>query len=65
MKGLLVVPRSRLKPKIACSFEVVAPKLWNSLQLELQSVHTFKKVTSDDGSEERMAHFSKNSELSY
>ena len=45
-QGLLVVPRSRLKTKGDCAFEVVAPKLWNSLPLNLRSVDTvdtFKK----------------------
>ncbi len=35
---LLVVPRSRLKTKGDCAFEVVAPKLWKALPLELRSV---------------------------
>ncbi len=39
-QGLLVVPRSRLKTKGDCAFEVVAPKLWNSLPLDLKSVDT-------------------------
>ncbi len=43
---LLVVPRSRLKTKGDCAFEVVAPKLWNALPLNLRSVDSvdiFKK----------------------
>ncbi len=35
---LLVVPRSRLKTKGDCAFEVVVPKLWNALPRELRSV---------------------------
>ncbi len=35
---LLVVPRSRLKTKGDCAFEVVDPKLWNALPRELRSV---------------------------
>ncbi len=47
-QGLLVVPRSRLKNKGDCAFVlfVVAPKLWNSLPLDLRTfdtVDTFKK----------------------
>uniref|UniRef100_A0A0E9XEA4 Uncharacterized protein n=1 Tax=Anguilla anguilla TaxID=7936 RepID=A0A0E9XEA4_ANGAN len=31
-QGLLVVPRSRLKTKGDCAFEVIAPKLWTLSQ---------------------------------
>lgn len=45
-QGLLVSPCSRLKTKGGCAFEVVAPKLWESLPLDLccvETVDTFKK----------------------
>ncbi|KAF7654698.1 hypothetical protein LDENG_00065990, partial [Lucifuga dentata] len=45
-QGLLSVPHSRLKSKADCAFEVIAPKLWNSLPLDLRAVDTvdiFKK----------------------
>ncbi|KAF7663211.1 hypothetical protein LDENG_00216990 [Lucifuga dentata] len=45
-QGLLSVPRSRLKTKGDCAFEVMVPKLWNSLPLDLRTVDTvgiFKK----------------------
>ncbi|KAF7666633.1 hypothetical protein LDENG_00096920, partial [Lucifuga dentata] len=35
------VPRSRLKTKGDRAFEVLAPKLWNSLPLSLRSVDLF------------------------
>ena len=37
-QGLLFVPRTRLKTKGDCAFEVVAPKLWNSLPLKLRTL---------------------------
>ena len=45
-QGLLIVPRTWLKPKGDCAFEVVSPKLWNSLPLNLRtldSIDSFKK----------------------
>ncbi|KAF7654290.1 hypothetical protein LDENG_00071890, partial [Lucifuga dentata] len=45
-QGLLFVPRSRLKTTGDCVFQVVAPKLWNSVPLEIRTVDTvdaFKK----------------------
>ena len=45
-QNLLVVPRTRLKTKGDRAFEVVAPRLWNSLPPDLRSevsVDTFKK----------------------
>ena len=45
-QGLLVIPPSRRKTKGDCAFEIVAPKRWNSLPLDLRSVDTvdpFKK----------------------
>lgn len=37
-QGLLVIPRSELKTKEDCAFEVLAPKLWRALPLHLRSV---------------------------
>lgn len=45
---LLVGPRSQLEIKGDCCFEVVAPKHWNSLPLDIRSVDTvgtFKKAS--------------------
>lgn len=42
-QGLLVDPGSRLQTKGERVFEVVGPKLWNSLQVNFISVDTFKK----------------------
>ncbi|KAF7659121.1 hypothetical protein LDENG_00002690, partial [Lucifuga dentata] len=45
-QGLLFVPRSRHKTKGDYAFQVVAPKLWSSLPLDIRTVNivdTFKK----------------------
>lgn len=45
-QAVLVDRQAKLKTKGDCIFEVVAPKLWNSLTLDLRSVdsvYTFKK----------------------
>ncbi|KAF7647787.1 hypothetical protein LDENG_00166430 [Lucifuga dentata] len=39
-QGLLSVPHSRLKTKGDHAFEVMTPKLWNSLPLDLKAVDT-------------------------
>lgn len=48
-QGLLVVPRIQLKTKGQCSFEVVAPNLWNALPIVIRSVvsDAFKKAAID------------------